>query len=33
MNACPTCARLYWPGSHVRRMLRRLETLAGRDRS
>jgi len=23
--ACPVCARLFWPGSHVQRMLRRLE--------
>lgn len=23
--ACPDCGRLYWPGSHVRRMRRRLE--------
>ena len=30
VNACPACRRLYWPGSHVRRMLRRLEILAGR---
>lgn len=22
---CPDCGRLYWPGSHVRRMRRRLE--------
>ena len=24
-RACPACARLYWPGSHVRRMTARLE--------
>ena len=30
VNACPGCRGLYWPGSHVRRMLRRLEVLAGR---
>jgi uncharacterized protein with PIN domain len=24
-RACPACGRLYWPGSHVRRMLARLE--------
>lgn len=24
---CPTCDRVYWPGSHYRRMLRRLEEL------
>lgn len=23
--ACPVCARVYWPGSHVRRMRSRLE--------
>lgn len=23
--ACPECARVYWPGSHVRRMRARLE--------
>jgi uncharacterized protein len=23
-RVCPTCARLYWPGSHVRRMAARL---------
>jgi hypothetical protein len=27
-NACPACARLYWPGSHVKRMLEKLELLA-----
>jgi uncharacterized protein with PIN domain len=26
-NACPLCGRVYWPGSHVRRMRRRLEDL------
>lgn len=25
LNACPACGRLYWPGSHVRRMRARLE--------
>jgi len=24
VRGCPTCGRVYWPGSHVRRMLRRL---------
>ncbi|MEI7037144.1 Mut7-C RNAse domain-containing protein [Fulvimonas yonginensis] len=24
-RACPACGRVYWPGSHVRRMQRRLE--------
>ncbi len=24
-RACPACGRLFWPGSHVRRMLARLE--------
>jgi len=24
-RACPACGRLYWPGSHVRRMQARLE--------
>lgn len=31
-NACPVCGRVYWPGSHVRRMeerLRRFQRLAG----
>jgi hypothetical protein len=28
IRACPECARLYWPGSHVRRMLGKLESLA-----
>jgi uncharacterized protein with PIN domain len=27
-NACPACGRLYWPGSHVKRMLEKLEGLA-----
>lgn len=26
---CPTCGRLYWPGSHVRRMAARLDAWAG----
>ncbi|MFE1601365.1 Mut7-C RNAse domain-containing protein [Methylobacterium sp. ID0610] len=25
--ACPACGRVYWPGSHVRRMLERLDRL------
>jgi uncharacterized protein len=25
LTACPECARIYWPGSHVRRMRARLE--------
>lgn len=25
IRACPACARVYWPGSHVRRMRARLE--------
>ena len=28
-RACPACGRLYWPGSHVKRMAARLEALAG----
>ncbi|ACG79392.1 conserved hypothetical protein [Phenylobacterium zucineum HLK1] len=27
-RACPACGRLYWPGSHVRRMGERLEGLS-----
>jgi uncharacterized protein with PIN domain len=27
-RACPACGRLYWPGSHVRRMAARLADLA-----
>jgi uncharacterized protein with PIN domain len=27
-RACPRCARLFWPGSHVRRMSERLERWA-----
>jgi len=27
--ACPACARVYWPGSHARRMRARLERWAG----
>ena len=27
--ACPACARLYWHGSHVRRMMERLRAWAG----
>jgi uncharacterized protein with PIN domain len=26
-RACPTCERVYWRGTHVRRMLRRLEEM------
>jgi hypothetical protein len=25
VTVCPACGRVYWPGSHYRRMLRRLE--------
>lgn len=28
-RACPTCDRVYWRGTHVRRMLRRLEEMTG----
>jgi len=28
VRACPQCARLYWPGNHVRRMTARLERWA-----
>lgn len=28
-NACPACGKLYWPGSHVRRMRRRLARWQG----
>lgn len=28
-RACPACGRLYWPGSHVKRMAERLAGLAG----
>jgi uncharacterized protein len=28
-QACPTCGRVYWPGSHVRRMRAKLERWAG----
>lgn len=27
-RACPACGRLYWPGSHVRRMAHKLADLA-----
>jgi uncharacterized protein with PIN domain len=27
-RACPDCGRLYWPGSHVKRLSERLEALA-----
>jgi hypothetical protein len=29
-RACPQCGRVYWPGSHVKRMRARLERWAGR---
>ena len=29
INICPDCGRLYWPGSHVRRMQARLEAWQG----
>jgi uncharacterized protein with PIN domain len=29
-RACPACGRLYWPGSHVKRMAARLEGLGRR---
>ncbi|MFC3076475.1 DUF5615 family PIN-like protein [Phenylobacterium terrae] len=32
-RACPSCGRLYWPGSHVKRIAERLERLAGVERS
>lgn len=32
-RACPTCGRLYWPGSHVKRMAERLERLGSVERS
>lgn len=28
-TACPACGRIYWPGSHVRRMRARLERWQG----
>jgi len=28
-RACPSCDRVYWRGTHVRRMLRRLEEMTG----
>jgi uncharacterized protein with PIN domain len=28
-RACPACGRLYWPGSHVKRMAARLSELRG----
>lgn len=32
-NACPACGRIYWPGSHVKRLRRTLTDLArSRDR-
>lgn len=27
-RACPACGRLYWPGSHVKRMAAKLEALS-----
>jgi uncharacterized protein with PIN domain len=30
-RACPACGRLYWPGSHVRRMAERLASIAARE--
>lgn len=27
-RACPACGRLYWPGSHVRRLAERLDRIA-----
>jgi len=30
-RACPRCSRLFWPGSHVRRMAERLERWATAD--
>jgi len=27
-RACPVCGRLYWPGSHVKRMAARLQALS-----
>ena len=30
-RACPCCGRLFWPGSHVRRMVERLERWATAD--
>ena len=32
VNLCPACGRLYWPGSHVRRMGERLAVWAGQGR-
>lgn len=32
-RACPACGRLYWPGSHTRRMAERLAGLGAGDRS
>lgn len=29
MHVCPLCGRLYWPGSHVRRMTARLQRFCG----
>jgi uncharacterized protein with PIN domain len=30
VNVCPRCGRMYWEGSHVRRIRRRLARFAGR---
>jgi uncharacterized protein with PIN domain len=27
IRACPSCGRIYWPGSHVKRLRARLEAL------
>jgi uncharacterized protein with PIN domain len=32
-RACPVCGRLFWPGSHVRRMTERLERWAQMERT
>ena len=31
LRRCPACGRLYWPGSHVRRMQARLDAWATRE--
>jgi uncharacterized protein with PIN domain len=30
LRACPACGRIYWPGTHVQRMAKRLERMVGR---
>jgi len=30
-RACPACGRIYWPGTHVRRMAKRLERMVEMD--